>query len=239
MDLLDGYVVRARLFPAMLAIAPAFVFLLVTVGVAYKDLGLPEVLMTVTVGVLFFAFADIARRFGRSAERKMFVSTGGRPFPTVLRHRDSTLNAKSKARALTYLAGELGEPAPTPEQEAADPAGADAFYVSCGDLLRGRTRDQSRFSLLFAENVSYGFRRNLYGLRYPGLVLNALTVAGSIWLIYRAGGENLTQYGVVLVVAAVHALYFTFGVTQRAVLDASQTYGRQLALSCEDLMKTP
>jgi len=167
MDFLDGYVVRARLFPAMLAIAPALVFLLVTVGAAYKDLGLPEVLMTVTVGVLFFAFADIARRFGRRAERKMFASTGGRPFPTVLRHRDSTLNAKSKARALTYLAGELGELAPTAEQEAADPAGADAFYVSCGDLLRGRTRDQSRFSVLFAENVSYGFRRNSMGCDIP------------------------------------------------------------------------
>jgi hypothetical protein len=237
MDFLDGYVIRARLFPAMLGIAPALVFLLVTIGDDYKDLALPEVLMTLTVGVLFFAFADIARRFGRRAERKLFWSSNGRPFPSVLRYRDTTLNARSKARILEYVAGQLGKPAPTFEEEHANPARADDFYVSCGDFLRERMRDQSRFSLLFAENISYGFRRNLYGLRYPGLALNVLTVAGSIWFVYRAAGENLAQYGVVLVVAAIHALYFIFSVTRGSVIEAADTYSRQLVLSGEDLIR--
>ena len=238
MDFLDGYVVRARLFPAMLAIAPALVLLLVTVGGNYANLGLPEILMSVTVGVLFFAFADIARRFGRRAERKMFASSGGKPFPTVLRHRDKMVTARSKARYHAYLSRELGEPAPSPEQEDTDPDAADEFYISSGDFLRERTRDQSRFNVLFAENISYGFRRNLFGLKYPGLVLNALTVAGSVWLIYRASGSNLAQYGTVLVVAAVHALYFLVGVTRRSVRDAANQYGRQLALSCDELMRS-
>ncbi|MGO7543143.1 hypothetical protein ACC786_12025 [Rhizobium ruizarguesonis] len=237
MDFLDGYVVRARLFPAILAIAPALVFLLVTVGGNYEDLGLPEVLMSLTVGVLFFAFADIARRFGRRAERKVFTSSGGRPFPTVLRHRDKVVNPKSKAHYHSYLSRELGEAAPSPEQEDADPVAADEFYVSCGDLLRERTRDQSRFHLLFAENVSYGFRRNLYGLKYSGLLLNAVTAAASFWLFYQAAGANLPQYGVVLVVAAIHALYFTAGVTRKSVLDASDQYGRQLVLSCDEFIR--
>lgn len=93
--------------------------------------------------------------------------------------------------------------------------------------------------MLFAENVSYGFRRNLFGLKYPGLLLNALTAVASFWLIFHAADENLTRYGVVLVFAAIHALYFTVGVTRKAVLDASDQYGRQLVLSCEELIKDP
>ncbi|MGV1914268.1 hypothetical protein [Rhizobium sp. 22-785-1] len=235
MDFLDGYVVRARLFPAMLAIAPALVFLLVMVGGSYENLGLPEALLTVTVAVLFFAFADIARRFGRRAEQKIFAASGGRPFPNVLRHRDKSLNARSKARHLTFLSRELAEAAPTAEQEEADPDAADEFYVSCGDYLRERTRDQSRFNVLFAENVSYGFRRNLYGLKYPGLLLNVAAAAASFWLIYQTSGANLSQYGIVLVVSAIHALYFVAGVTRKSVLDAGDLYGRQLVLSCEEL----
>ncbi|KIV64821.1 hypothetical protein SZ54_3072 [Rhizobium sp. UR51a] len=238
MDFLDGYVVRARLFPAMLAVAPALVFLLVMVGGNYENLGLPEALITVTVAVLFFAFADIARRFGRRAEQKLFITSGGRPFPTVLRHRDKSINVRSKSRYLAFLSRELGEEAPTADQEEANPAAADEFYVSCGDFLRERTRDQSRFNVLFAENVSYGFRRNLYGLKYPGLLLNAVAAAASCWLIYRASCANLSLYGIVLVVSAIHALYFVAGVTRKSVLEAGHQYGRQLVLSCEELQAT-
>ncbi|MGI8395172.1 hypothetical protein FY150_00590 [Agrobacterium tumefaciens] len=235
MDFLDGYIIRARLFPAMLAIAPALVLLFVLVGGNYENLGPPEFLITVTVGVLFFAFADIARRFGRHAERKIFASSDGRPFPTVLRHRDDTIVSTSKARYLSYLARELGEPPPTPEDEKADPAAADCFYVSCGDLLRAKTRNQSQFHLLFAENISYGFRRNLYGLKYPGLLLNAATAAISFRFVYTDPDNNLAQYGTVLVVSAIHAFYFIVGVTRKSVIEAGEQYGRQLVLSCDEL----
>lgn len=235
MDLLDGYVVRARLFPAMLAVAPALVFLLVMAGGNYENIGLPETLMTVTVGVLFFAFADLARRFGRRAERKLFATWGGGPFPKALRHNDNSINARSKRRYHAILSRELAEEAPTVEQETADPAAADEFYRSCGDFLRERTRDQSKFNVLYAENVSYGFRRNLYGLKYPGLILNAFVATASSWLIYRESGTNLSQYGIVLVVSAIHALYFVAAVTSKSILDAADVYGRQLVLSCEQL----
>lgn len=237
MDLLDGYVLRARLFPAMLAIAPSIVLALVIVAGSYKDLGLPEVLTTVTVGVLFFAFADLARRFGKRSETKLFATTGGRPFPTVLRHRDNILDTRSKTRYHAFVSRAVGENAPTADEENMDPGGADAFYALCGNYLREQTRDQSRFSVLFAENVSYGFRRNLYGVKWPGILLNFATVVLSVWLIHRSNGTALPQYGVVLVVAAVHAIYFLFAVTRTSVLQASDHYGRQLALSCESLMK--
>ncbi|MGO7259264.1 hypothetical protein ACCT32_37710, partial [Rhizobium brockwellii] len=68
-------------------------------------------------------------------------------------------------------------------------------------------------------------------------LLNAVTAAASFWLFYQAAGANLPQYGVVLVVAAIHALYFTAGVTRKSVLDASDQYGRQLVLSCDEFIR--
>jgi hypothetical protein len=236
MDFLDPYTLRARLFPAILAIAPPLVFVLVNLASAHKDIGLPQVLLTVAIAVLFFAFADIARRFGRRAEKKMFASSGGRPFPTVLRHRDAILDRKSRDQYHAFLAKMIGTAAPTPEGEAVSPEEADDFYVRCGNYLREQTRDQTKFNLLFAENITYGFRRNLFGIKWPGLVLNGITACASVYLIYRDDGANLAQYGTVLLVAAIHALYFLFAVSWKSVSDASDQYGRQLVLSCETLM---
>ncbi|WP_157959727.1 hypothetical protein [Devosia submarina] len=236
MDLLDSYVLRARLFPAILAAAPAIVFLLANVAASLDSLGLPQVLLTVAIAVLFFALADLARRLGRREEKSLFNSSGGRPFPTVLRHIDEVLDAKSKARYLAFLSEKLGERAPSANAELKDPAKADAFYVSAGNWIREHTRDTTKFHLLFAENVVYGFRRNLFGLKRIGLALNLLTVMISLWLLWHDNWNNMSQYSAVLVVAALHAAYFLFGVTKQSVLQASEQYGRQLALSCDTLM---
>jgi hypothetical protein len=81
------------------------------------------------------------------------------------RHRDDRLDAAAKASWCQFLGGRIKEKAPTAEAEAADPAGADAYYARCGDWLREHTRDRKRFKLIFEELVTYGFRRNLLGLK--------------------------------------------------------------------------
>jgi len=50
---------------------------------------------------------------------------------------------------------------PAPEQEAADPEAADGFYTRAGNWLRENTRSKKKFDILFNENVTYGYRRNL------------------------------------------------------------------------------
>ena len=41
-------------------------------------------------------------------------------------------------------------------------------YDSAARWLRKATRDRRQFNLVFTENVSYGFRRNLFGVRWIG-----------------------------------------------------------------------
>jgi ABC-type multidrug transport system fused ATPase/permease subunit len=236
MEWLDTYVIRARLFPAVLAIAPTIAFALASFAADWEKLGLPQVLITTAVAVLFFGFSDISRRLGRRIEKRMFASSGGRPFPTVLRHRDKVLDTKSKARYHAYLASKLNEKAPTVSSETKSVDKADAFYVLAGNWLRERTRDHSKFKVLFEENVVYGFRRNLLGLKWIGLAINATVFAASVWMLWSADWAPLPEYGAVLVVGFLHAIFFLMGVSEKSVLDASNQYGRQLVLSCETLI---
>ncbi|AKR54239.1 hypothetical protein XM25_00140 [Devosia sp. H5989] len=236
MEGLDTYVIRARVFPAVLAVAPGIAFALASVAADWGELGLPQVLITTAVAVLFFGFSDISRRLGRRVEKRMFAASGGRPFPTVLRHRDPAIDRRSKARYLAFLASVLGVSAPSETFEAKNPKEADEFYVLAGNWLRERTRDHSKFKVLFEENVIYGFRRNLLGLKWIGMAINVVVVVASIWVLWSAAWAPLPQYGTVLVVALLHAVFFLLGVTQKGVIDASDQYGRQLVLACETLM---
>lgn len=238
MPILDIYNLRAQLLPAVIGIAPAIAF--AAISISWSELSLPQVIATAAVAVLFVAASDLARRMGKRFERKMFASTGGRPIMTLLRHADPTLEPRTKDRYRDYLAKQLGEAPPAADDEARVPVAADAFYDRCGVWLREHTRDKAKFRILFEENMTYGFRRNLYGLRWPGLALNALVVAICVYLLSPFGiwmsETTRTEIFAVLTIAAIHAVYFLFFVTRRSVEEASDQYARQLVLSCEGVM---
>ncbi|MES0030376.1 hypothetical protein [Mesorhizobium sp. M0040] len=238
MGFLDAYSIRARLFPAILAIAPAIA--LATVAVTWNTFSLPQAITTVSVAVIFVGFSDIARRFGKKAEREIFRTTGGRPTITLLRRGDPQFANETKDRYRNFLAKQLGEPAPTAEMELNNPRSVDGFYERCGNWLRERTRDTAKFKILFEENKTYGFRRNLYGAKWPALALNALVVGVCLLIISRKmnvpNDPSLLQVFTVLVIAAIHAGFFFFFVGKKTALEASDQYGRQLILSCETLM---
>lgn len=239
MPFIDIYNLRARLLPAVIGIAP--VIALAAISVSWSALSLPQVIATAAIGVLFIAASDLARRMGKRFERKLFASTGGRPTMTLLRHADPTLEARTKDRYRAFLAQQLKETPPTAVDETRDRQAANAFYERCGVWLREHTRDKGKFRILFEENMTYGFRRNLYGLRWPGLALNALVVAICVFLLSRHGSwiGQTPHTGVyaVLTIAALHAVYFLLFVTWKSVEEASDQYARQLILSCEGVME--
>ena len=85
-----------------------------------------------------------------------------------------------------------GYPLPDHQDEETCSAWADTKYEEVVRSLREATRDTSRFPLVFAENVNYGYRRNLWGLRPFGTpiaviltlcswTLLALTIWGRPW----------------------------------------------------------
>jgi hypothetical protein len=232
----DVYTLRARLAPAIIAAAPAFAF--VALLISWSRFSMSNTIATIGLTVLLFALSDFARGRGKRIEPAIFQSLGGKPSVTMMRFTDETFDPGSKARYLGFLAGKISGTAPTEEDERRDPAAADAFYERCGTWLRENTRDAKRFSILFNENVSYGYRRNLFALKWPALALNLAVVLLCVWAMLGGGpfaalGSLKSRILVVFVVAAIHALYIGLVVNRCAVAEAARTYARQLILSCE------
>ncbi|MCK1650078.1 hypothetical protein IVA88_01325 [Bradyrhizobium sp. 149] len=239
---IDEYTVRARLAPAVIAVMPAFAF--AAIFVSWGKLGLPHVIASLGLMILFAAFSDIARRRGRKIEPGLIAKMGGLPSTTMLRHRDDSFDAGTKAKVHAFLASKLVAPAPSAAQETADPKAADDWYARGGTWLRENTRDTRKFRLLFNENISYGFRRNLLGLRMPGLLLNVaivLTCAGVLAYRWPIDLDNYFNDALIAVIAAsaIHAAYLSLAVTEDSVFDAARLYARQLILSVEKLDKVP
>lgn len=237
----DAYSLRARLFPAIIAAAPALAALVLLIS--WKSFELSNVILTVAIFVLFFATADFARSRGRAIELKLYSEHGGMPSITMFRRDDLTIDDGLKERYRAFLASKLGVAVPSAEVECTNQAAADAFYEQCGVWLRQSTRDTKKFPLLFNENITYGFRRNLLGVKWPALTLNLLVVAICIVLLSHVGWGTETELGkrtiAVLVVAVAQANYMLFVVRRSAVWDSARAYARELILSCETLLATP
>jgi hypothetical protein len=235
----DAYSLRARLFPAIIAAAPALAA--AALLISWKSFELSNVIATVALVVILYAISDVARARGKAIEETLYAEQGGKPSIVLFRRADPTIDDALKERYRIFVAGKLDVVAPTVVEEQANPAAADSFYDRCGVWLRANTRDTKTFFLLFNETVTYGFRRNLLGVKWPALGLNLLVVVICIILlwhdnwVWNAAFERRVL--VVLIIAAIHAVYILSAVSRKAVNDASRTYGRELILSCEGLIR--
>jgi hypothetical protein len=234
----DTYSLKARTFPALIAGLPTLALLFVIVP--WDRLGLSHAIAATMSAVLLFAFADMARHRGKSIQTKL--GTGATPEQWHRGNPDVPEGSKDRFRA--FIAGQIKQVAPTAGEEQTDPCRANDFYLSAAAWLRDRTRDRRAFSILFVENITYGFRRNLLGLKITALMCNAVVLGLSAALLWfkPAYFSTLAQLEekLVMVMAPVvlHSAYMVFAVTKNTVRDASRAYGRQLILSCDTLMKT-
>ncbi|WP_377055514.1 hypothetical protein [Muricoccus vinaceus] len=233
----DAYSLKARVFPALIAGLPSFAMLLMMVK--WDNLGLSNLIVSATSMLLLYALSDLARKMGTSLEKKL----GSRATPHLWRRDNDTIDEVSKRRYREYIARQIKAVAPTEEDELRTPEEARAFYLSAGNWLRSQTRDQKQFRILFDDLISYGFRRNLRGLKYVGLVANAVVLSICLWILlgsetYFESIPQIQQKALSIVaVVIIHSIYLGVAVNRQSVLNASETYGKQLILDCDILIK--
>jgi hypothetical protein len=237
--LIDAYTIRARLLPAILGAAPALAGLLLLIS--WKSLELSNIVATLAGLGLIYALSDWARKAGKDIEPRIYAEMGGKPSVTMMFRSDDAIDQASKDRYRTFLAGKVNRAEPTAMLERKNPAAASDFYEMTGTWLRENTRGTKKFPILFTELVTYGFRRNLLGVKWPALALNVVVVlicAGLLWYLWPVDVAHgmAARIVVVLVIAAAHALYFLLLVSRGSVKAAARTYARQLIISCETFL---
>ena len=235
---LDEYGIKARYYPALLATLPSLTALAILISEG--TLGISTAVASCTIPVIVFGSADFARQRGRKIEKRIRDDMGGNPSTTIMRYSDNTLDDVSKDKYRKFYSMKIHQEVPTREQEKDDLKSGDQFYERGAAWVRENTRDTKKFRVLFSENITYGFRRNLLGLKWLGIGLNALLCLVCVILFIKGpaayfGANGGTKVIVVVVLALIHSIYMGFFVTAENVAEAARIYARQLILSIERL----
>lgn len=182
---LDRYTYRARVQPALVVVLPiglwAFAWVLdvsVITGVLVSAGG---------TGGGAALLAQMGRDRGRGKQADLWKSWGGPPTTQLLRFQ----GAANRSRLRQWRAGVervVGYPLPTEEEELDDREAADDEYEAAIRALRVATLDRRNFPLVFAENVNYGFRRNLWGWKAVGLPAAVVGALGAWGLFLMSAG---------------------------------------------------
>jgi hypothetical protein len=190
----DSYSRTARLYPAMLAVAPA-VWTALSLHPRLVSDGAGQLIVT---GIGFAGgttlLAALARALGKRVEDRLIAAWGGWRTTVVLRHRDHTIDLYTKRRYHERLNALCdGLVLPGPEEEAHNWEDADARYRSATRRLIEVRRD-SKYRVLHRENALYGFRRNLFGLK-PVAILTILLSLALCVLVWLHGGSSPPSNG--------------------------------------------
>lgn len=234
----DGYTMRARITPALLASLPSLA--LPFVLVPWNHLGLSNAIVSVMSFLLLFAFSDVVRRTGLRVERKLKT----RATPELWYRSDHRLPTASKNLYREFIAGKLKQVAPSEADEINDPSAANDFYAAAALWLRDNTRDKKRFNLLYEELITYGYRRNLLGVKPVAVVANFVVALFGAAIMYfdipyfKAIPYINEKLVVLWIVVVFHSVFMLLAVSSQSVRDASITYGTRLIESCGDLIKS-
>lgn len=234
----DKYTVQARVRPSLLVLLPVLVIIAIWLPAVWTILGGLSALVS-ACGFIFL-LSELARYRGRKVERKMIADNGGKFTTILLRHRDSSISAATKRTYHEFLSQNSHRTMPSAETEQADVAAADDGYCGATEWLLEQTRCEKSFPLVKAENISYGFRRNLLGLKSPALVLIAICFLADAFFTLKSFRveETRFQLGCILAFALVAAAAIWIGtIHMDFVEDAGRTYALRLLAQC-DVLKT-
>lgn len=180
----DSYTLKARYYPVVILFLP-----IVLMGIAYSFEFLTVVHFLSSVGIagaLTYLFSQLGRDRGKEKEADLWKNWGGPPTTQLFRLNNSRIDPHTKNR---YHA-KMRTLCPTliiPDiiLETTEPATVDEVYRAWTKFLLSKTRDTKTYTLLFRENTSYGFRRNLWGLKRTAITIIILSLVANYiyWII--------------------------------------------------------
>ncbi|MBE7639880.1 hypothetical protein GUB10_06010 [Salegentibacter sp. BLCTC] len=205
---MDRYNITARVYPMILFYLPLSVLIIFLAWdfEKYYQFGIPAGL----IGLLTYLTAQLGRDSGKKKEPALWSGWGGAPTTQLFRWRNNVIDKHTKKRNhekmqnLCPVEFELNQ-----NFERDNPKEADEVYTSWSKFLIGNTRDTKKFSLLFKENIAYGFRRNLWGLKlYAVILIILLMIACYFYFVFLSGKYNILHFPGVFWVAESFLSFF-------------------------------
>lgn len=190
----DHYNRKARLYPALIAFLPA-----IWTTVAFAHLALTDIPNSSFIFVLFWCllywFSTISRSRGKIVEQRLLKKWGAWPTTISLRHCDDRIDSVTKARYHARLSTICdGMQFPTVDEETNARVAADDTYRSATKKLMEMRRGPE-YQMVHDENASYGFHRNLLGLKSVAVIFGLIVavVTAIIWVDGIPAITTLTQ----------------------------------------------
>lgn len=233
---LDTYVFQARVIPSVTTVLPPIVLL--AAGL------ITGVRLGIATGVVGAVLAAIAAQLGRDRGRRLQTAlwSGWGGAPTLQRLRYAGQSDQERVRRLhERIEALLGNRLPNEQEEATDPLRADGRYEEAVARVRARTRDHDRFALLFSENVSYGMRRNLLGLKPVGVGVAIITLVASgllLWLTPGAFSTRASRFVPGVAASVLMLAFWVLVVSRDWVRAPAEAYADQFIAAIEQLHST-
>lgn len=221
----DPYERKARLYPALICLFPLLVSISISYPQIYSTLS-GFVALVIAVGGMQL-LAHLARDRGKNLETKLYKEWGGMPSIAMLRYNDKSIPTPAKIKYHKMLASESKIAAPAENYENTYPEKADEIYRSWSDFLRGKARDQKKYPLVFTELVNYGFRRNLFGIKWFCIcsALIAIVILVLPQINHFVFSEVQIAIGLLLL---IYMMIFTFVINDNWVKTVANAYGKSL-----------
>ncbi len=185
-SMFDNYTLKARFYPVIILFIPV---LITGAFYSFEFKSVVHVLTSLGIfGALTYLFSQLGRDQGKIKEPALWKGWGGCPSVQLLRLNNQVINRHTKFRYHQKL--QILCPLsviPDVALEASDPAAADDVYMAWNKYLISKTRDGEKFSLLLKDNTSYGFRRNLWGLKRHAITIIIFLMLGN----YAFGGLKM------------------------------------------------
>ena len=180
---MNTYSLNARIYPVILSILPV-----VVIGVLFS-LQFKDYYQTLgglgISAVLFYLFSQIGRDRGKKLEQDLWNNWGGAPTTQLFRFSNDKIDQITKNRYHAIMNSKVNaQLIPTEQLEAQAPDKCDEVYRAWTKFQIGETRDTKKYNLLFAENISYGFRRNMLGLKPFALLVLGFMIVSVILVNY-------------------------------------------------------
>lgn len=235
---MDKYAFNAQLKPAFFVLLPVLVFTIVHYPAIWFQASALLTLL-VTCGATFL-IAQLSRSLGRQLEHTLGDKIGRQHTARLLAYSNTILPRQQKERCRDYILAHSGISLPTEDEEQTNADSSQDDRLTAVSWLLEYTRPTAKETLLHDENIAYGFRRNLLGLKPIGAIISILLVAINP-LLFFFGGISSDRIGIAIALEMgliVCCLLWLFVITERFVIDASLAYAQRLLAHCQTTAAT-